>query len=140
MTPPATGVTAVQTHVKVVAVLFMVFGALGLISAVFASLAFGAAATFAGASGDPDAPIGVAVLGLTGIALTVFLVAVSLPSIVCGWGLLSFRRWARILGIVLAAVSLVRIPFGTIFGAYALWVLFQKETERLFGSTVPAQG
>jgi hypothetical protein len=128
----------VQTHVKVVAVLFLVFGALGLIAAVVASLAFGVAASFVGASGDQNAPLGVAVLGLTGVALAVFLTALSIPSVICGWGLLKLRRWARILGIVLAAISLIRVPLGTIFGIYALWVLFQKETEQMFGVGSPA--
>jgi hypothetical protein len=29
------------------------------------------------------------------------------------------------------------IPFGTIVGAYGLWVLFSKDTERLFMTGVP---
>jgi hypothetical protein len=41
------------------------------------------------------------------------------------------RRWARIMGIILAALALPKIPFGTIFGIYALIILFQKDTEVL---------
>ena len=29
------------------------------------------------------------------------------------------------------------VPFGTIVGAYGLWVLFSKDTERLFTTGVP---
>ena len=32
-------------------------------------------------------------------------------------------------------MSLIMIPFGTVLGAYGLWVLFSKETERLFAPT-----
>jgi hypothetical protein len=56
---------------------------------------------------------------------------------VLGWGLLKFKPWARILGIVLCAINLINIPFGTILGAYGLWVLLNKDTERIFSS--PAQ-
>ena len=71
-------------------------------------------------------------VGLTGLAFTTYLVVTSSVSLLCGWGLLKRRRWARILGIILAAVSLIQFPFGTIVGAYALWVLFNKQTEAMF--------
>jgi hypothetical protein len=123
------------THVKVVAVLFVVFGVLGLFASVLSSMAFGLAAAIIGASHDPDAAMGLTIVGLTGVALTIFLVFASIPSIICGWGLLRLRPWARILGIILGAVALLKLPLGTIFGVYVLYVLFQKETETLFAAT-----
>ena len=33
---------------------------------------------------------------------------------------------------VVSILSLMMVPFGTIVGVYGLWVLFSKETERLF--------
>lgn len=119
-------------HVKVVAGLFIVLGVLGTLAALVFSALFSGLATLVGASQEQGAPIIVALLGLTGTALTIVLLVVSIPSIVCGWGLLKTRRWARILGIILAAISVIRFPVGTVFGAYALWVLFQRETERMF--------
>jgi hypothetical protein len=121
-----------RTHVKVVAALFFVFSAVGVLMALFSSLFFGALASFVGAQGDDGAPLGAAILGFTGLSFTIILLALSIPGLVCGWGLLRFRRWARILAIVLAAISLLRIPLGTAFGVYALWVLFNKQTEVLF--------
>ena len=35
---------------------------------------------------------------------------------------------------MLSAISLINIPLGTILGAYGLWVLLNKDTERLFDS------
>ena len=54
-----------------------------------------------------------------------------------GIGLLYFKPWARILGIVLSAIALLGFPWVTLLGIYGLWVLFNKDTERLFagGST-----
>jgi hypothetical protein len=118
--------------VKVLGTLFLSLGALGLVGAIVSSLAFDLLAGAVGASGDADAPLGQAVLGFTGVALTIALVVLSTPAIVCGWGLLRFRPWARLLGIVLAAVALVGFPYGTLLGVYALWVLCSRQTEAVF--------
>jgi hypothetical protein len=72
------------------------------------------------------------IIGLTGLALVVVVGALSLPGIIVGFGLLKFRSWARIFGIVLSILDLIWIPFGTVVGAYGLWVLFSRDTERLF--------
>lgn len=121
-----------DTHVKVLGVLHLVLGALGLLGAVVLLLIFGGAAGIVGATGDPEAHIAIPIIGLTGMALIVFVLARSLPGIIIGIGLLKFRSWARIGGIVLSFLDLVWMPFGTIVGIYGLWVLFSKETERLF--------
>ena len=120
------------THVKVIAVLCIVFGALGVLGGLFSSFIFSAIAAIVGSTHDPDAPIGIAALGVIGATLTIVFLVLSIPYIICGWGLLKLRPWSRIFGIVLAAISLIHIPFGTIFGIYALIILFNKETEALF--------
>ena len=51
---------------------------------------------------------------------------------IAGVGLLYFKAWARIVGIVLSAIALLGFPWGTILGVYGLWVLFNKQTEQLF--------
>ena len=54
-------------------------------------------------------------------ALTTVVMAVL--SVVTGLGLLARKPWARTLAIVLAILSLIKIPFGTALGIYTLWVL-----------------
>ena len=125
-----------ETHVKVVSVLNIVFGALGLCVAAVLGLIFAGSAAAIVADADADARVALPVLGLTGSALVGFLVIWSLPCVIVGIGLLKRRSWARIGGIVVAVLSLAVIPFGTVFGVYALWVLFSPDTERLF--TPPA--
>jgi hypothetical protein len=124
----------VATHVKVIAVLFFIWGGFLLLMSVFAGALMSALAGFVGGTHEEGAAVGAVVLGLTGAALTTFLVVFALPHLIAGWGLLKFKRWARILAIVLAAVALIRIPFGTLFGIYALIILFRKDTEALFQS------
>jgi hypothetical protein len=118
----------------VLAVLFIVFSALGVLFAVGMGAMFGIAG-MAGAAADPeDAAIVLPVLGIAGSLLTIFFLAISLPGLVAGFALLSYRPWARILGIVLCAINLINFPFGTVLGAYGLWVLLNKDTERLFST------
>jgi hypothetical protein len=123
------------THVKVLGVLYIVLGALGVCTALFFGLAIGAAGGIVGQAAPPeDAAIAVPIIGLAGTALVVFLLAVSLPGLITGIGLLKFQPWARIVGIVVGAINLLNIPFGTAVGIYALWVLLNKDTEALFAA------
>ena len=124
-----------QTHVKVLGVLYLAVGGCMLIGALFLAMTMGGVAGIVGASADPeDAAIAVPILGIAGTALAAFFGIFSLPSLITGYGLINYKPWARIVGIVLSAISLIFIPFGTIIGAYGLWVLLSKETERLFSS------
>jgi hypothetical protein len=126
---------AMQTHVKVLGVVYLAFGGLMLLGALFLLVMMGGVAGIVGASADPeDAAIAIPVLGFAGTALALFLGVFSLPSLATGYGLINYKEWARVLGIVLSAINLINIPLGTIVGAYGLWVLLNKETERLFSS------
>ena len=55
------------------------------------------------------------------------------------WGLFQREPWARILGLVLGVLALLRPPFGTALGIYTLWVLLpqhsSQEYERLSRAT-----
>ena len=120
-----------NTHVKVLGVLFLVLSAFGLMAALVVGIGIGGAAGIVSATADAD-PAVIPILGLAGSVLVLVLLALSLPGLVAGVGLLKFQPWARILAIVLCAINLINFPFGTIFGAYGLWVLLTKETEALF--------
>lgn len=60
--------------------------------------------------------------------------ALGVPSLMAGIGLLNHKSWARVLAIVLAIVALTSFPIGTAAGIYVLWVLTQKETEALLAA------
>jgi hypothetical protein len=121
-----------DTHVKVLGALQIACGAIGLMLALLMIFVFGGVVGIVGASDDPGAALAVPIIGLTGTALVAFLLLTSLPGVVIGIGLLRLRPWSRIAGIVISIIALMMIPFGTIVGAYGLWVLFSKDTERLF--------
>jgi hypothetical protein len=121
-----------ETHVKVLGVLHVAMSAIGILFAILMMLIVGGAAGIVGASGDPNAHVALPFIGITGMALVIFTLALSLPGVVVGIGLIRLRPWARIFGIVLSIFDLVWVPLGTIIGAYGLFVLLSKDTERLF--------
>ncbi len=129
-----------ESHVKILAVLQIVCGALGLLAAAVVFLIFGGAASIVGTAGvaeDPDALIAVPIIGVVGTVIVALVLALSVPALAAGIGLLNFRPWARILTIIISVLNLPNIPIGTALGAYGLWVMLSAETERLFRSQTP---
>jgi len=121
-----------RTHVKVLGALQLVFGSISLLFALGVGMGFSMLGAFVGASGEPDSQIGSAVLGLLGAAAAGLFGIGGAIGVASGIGLLTFKSWARIVGIVCCALGLLQFPFGTALGVYGLWVLFNKETEALF--------
>jgi hypothetical protein len=121
-----------DTHVKVLGILNIGCGVLGVLSALMLLVIFGGVAATVAADGDPDAAVAIPIIGLTGMAMVAFIAIWSVPCVIIGFGLYLFKPWARIAGIVVSVLSLVVFPFGTLLGIYGLWVLFSKDTEKLF--------
>ena len=121
-----------ETHVKVLAILYVVFAGLSVLFGLGILLLTGAVSGIVGTSGDTGFAIPFIRLG--GTAAAVFCFVWAIPGFVVGFGLLGRRPWARILGIVLSALSLMHVPFGTALGVYGLWILFNRDTERLFAA------
>jgi hypothetical protein len=122
-----------ETHVKVLAVLHLVLAVAGVLIALAIVLATGAVTGLVGTAADPyDARVAIPFIRLAGTAIAIVFVSLAVPGVVVGLGMLRLRPWARVGGIVLSALCLVHVPFGTALGVYGLWVLFSRDTERLF--------
>ena len=114
------------THIKVVALLNIIRGALG----VLAGLAVLVGGTFGSMmSGSMIGAIAGTVASVIG---SVIIAALSGVCVAAGFGLLNGKPWARIVIIVLSILGLFKFPFGTILSIYSLWVLFNAETIRTF--------
>lgn len=120
-----------QQHIKILSILFYIFGAILLIVALFVLIGgAGLATMIVTQDGHNDAAGAFAAGGcMTGVAVLVAIM--SLPSILAGWGLSKGKSWARILTIIIAILNLPGFPVGTALGAYALWVMFNDETKAL---------
>jgi hypothetical protein len=121
-----------QTHVKVLAVLHIVFGVLGVLVGLGIFALFGGIAGLVQMDHNPDATFAAPMMGAIGGFVLIVLLVLSVPGIIAGVGLLSYQPWARILTIVLSMLDLISIPFGTALGIYGLWVLFTREGAQLF--------
>jgi hypothetical protein len=126
-----------RQHVSVLGVLYIAFGALGVLTALGFLVLFGGLAGLVGTVGvaeDPDAALAVPILGGIGLFMAVFVGVLSIPGLVVGYGLVKFRPWGRIGGIVLSVLNLLNVPIGTVLGIYGLWVLLSQETEAVFAA------
>lgn len=121
------------THVKVVAILEIVWGALMAIGAVFALFVFTTgAALFQTASEEAEEAewLAGASLGL-GLIIALVLGTLAAIALVGGVKLLNHKRLGKTLTFVSAALSLLNFPVGTAYGIYAIVILTRPETERL---------
>jgi multidrug transporter EmrE-like cation transporter len=124
-----------ESHVKILGTLHIVFGSLGILAAVFFLLLFGSIASVVSLSDSTsarDAAIAVPILGGIGTILFVLIGAISLPGLIGGIGLVKLASWSRIFMIVISALDLLSVPIGTVLGIYGIWVLTRPETEALF--------
>jgi hypothetical protein len=97
-------------------------------------LFFGGLAGFVGVSEqNPDAAVAVPVLGGIGGIIMILALVFSLPGLIGGIGLLKLAPWSRVFMIVISAIELIHIPFGTALGIYGIWALTKPETQALFG-------
>ena len=105
-----------------------------MVTAIFVLVLLGGAAGIVGmlAQQEPEAAVAAPILGVVAVGVFGLIALLSIPGLAVGIGLVKFKEWARILGLVLSALNLLNVPFGTILGGYGLWVLLNKETEPLF--------
>ena len=121
-----------QSHIKALGILHIALGSLGVFAAVVLLTIFGGLAGLVNVSErSPDAAVAVPILGGIGGIIFVVVLVFSLPGLIGGIGLLRYAPWSRIYMIVISALDLLHIPFGTCLGIYGLWVLTKPETEAL---------
>jgi hypothetical protein len=120
----------VTPHVRLLALLFLGWGAFSLLVGLSTLLlALGAAAlalTSGAESGELAAGLTAATFALVGL-MAIGWAAVHAME---GFGLRRGVQWSRALGLALGAVNLILLPFGTALGVYALWVLLSGEARR----------
>ncbi|UCE40432.1 MAG: hypothetical protein JSV17_13350 [Candidatus Aminicenantes bacterium] len=115
-----------EKHVTFVAVINIAFGFLGIfIGLVLFVVLIGTGII----SHDPET---MKITTIVGVVIACFLILTSIPEIIGGFGLLKRRPWARVLILVIAVIDLMFIPVGTLIGIYALWVMLQEDTAKLF--------
>jgi hypothetical protein len=112
----------VARHLPALAIIWLVYSAFTLIGAgvlfVLGMTLFGPRTHF---QDRPDVPV--AFLHVLFMFLGTVILIKAVASIAVGVGFLQRQTWARSLGLVLAFISLLNVPFGTAVGIYTIWVL-----------------
>jgi hypothetical protein len=75
----------------------------------------------------PDVPIeflrfAASIAGFIGVGILAF----GAVNAAAGVGLLQYQSWGRTLALVMSAIDLIKIPFGTALGIYGFWVLLSE--------------
>jgi hypothetical protein len=123
-----------KRHVDLVGLLYMLWGGMSLLLSL-SLLSIGVAATAIGAADPADTASGKLAAGM--VAAVFFTLAIlgflfGAFHLWVGSRLRRLREWARTVGIILAIMNLVLLPFGTGLGIYTLWALLHSQSRGLF--------
>jgi hypothetical protein len=112
-------------HVRILGTLNMVYGIVGAVVAIVILIRFGG---FNGvyAAFNED------IVGLVAVILVAFQLLIAAPCVLAGYHVRKLQDWARVMLIMVSAVNVLNVPFGTLIGSYGLWVLMTPETDPLF--------
>jgi hypothetical protein len=120
-----------EKHITIVGVLHAALSVLGLLAAAVVVVAVAGGGLL---SGDREA---MQITGTVAGIIGSFLVLISLPGLIGGIGLLMRKAWARIVLLIVGALQLLNIPFGTALGIYTLWALTRPEAAAYLDGVRP---
>jgi hypothetical protein len=120
----------VTSHLKLLGILHLVWGWLGLLLGV-STLILAVGAMAIGLSAEERAiPAGFTAVAFGVCAAT--LLAAGSANAWAGSAIRRYRPAGRLATLGLAIPNLFVLPFGTALGIYAMWVLLHDETRRMF--------
>jgi hypothetical protein len=114
-------------HLRALAIALIAMGIGGGLFSLIWMIANGGPSGLVNAFDDLSSVLGPMVVGI--VFLNILLAA---PMVMTGMGLLRAQGWARTMGMVVCALAIINIPFGSMLGGYGLWVLTSLEIEPLF--------
>jgi hypothetical protein len=114
-------------HVQLIGLLWIVYGIVGLLFAFFVFL------LLFGVSFIPDmGHIAPGILRIIAWISSLFFMALAIPQIIAGMGLIKRKEWGRILTLIVSFFHLLSFPLGTALGVYSFVILLKPEAVRLF--------
>lgn len=116
------------TGILVCAILFAVGGILDILGGVVILLTGGAILSMEGVNTEAAGMLA----GIAGIFAAIYII-VGVVDLAVAYGIWNMKKWARIAGIILAVISLISFPIGTIIGTVILYfLLIDKKTKNSF--------
>jgi hypothetical protein len=133
-----------RDNLRLLGILNIVWSSISIAIGLIILLVFGGMAGFVAAaglnSGDSSQSGSLVVapfMAIIGVFIVLVICLVSLPALIAGIGLVRFKPWSRVLGIVISLLHLFSFPIGTALGVYGLWVLFQPEARQVLETGGP---
>ena len=114
-----------EKHTKIVGALHVGFGGTGVLAALIVFIVMAISGVL-GAVSSGEARV-VTVTFAVGGVIAFIIALVSVPQLLGGVGLLMGKSWARTLTLIVGAVNLLNIPFGTALGIYTIWALTKTD-------------
>ncbi len=119
-------------HIRLLGWLYVANGSLMLVGAIIGLIASTLGGLF---SGDLVETIIAPIIGVT---ILICLFVLSLPSFLTGKGLLEGKGWARVLAMIVGALSFFSFPLGTALCVYTFWVLWGQDADPYFEGRYPS--
>ncbi len=134
MAPTADSQTRDRDLLRVLAIFHWVFGGMALLASLVPLVMLGFGVFLAAGPGqeDPEATIASVVLTCLGIALGTLAFCYGTGMVLAGRGLWSQKRW--VLCLVMAAVTCILFPYGTVLGALSVVMLAKNGVRERFSS------
>jgi hypothetical protein len=114
-------------NINVIGILWIVYGALGIFFGFFLFV------ILIGVSFIPDigydAPV---ILRAVGIGIGLFMILLSIPEILAGYGVLKGKEWGRILVLILSFLNVLNMPMGTALSIYSFVILIKEDSIKYF--------
>lgn len=119
-----------DTHKRVLGILFTVTGILQIMTFSILSLIFSTLFPLIIEQADQDGVWILEWVSHFGQLLGVFLICfIAIPTVIAGIGLLNKQRWAMTLALILGCLKLFSFPIGTIIGIYTIWVFAEDQRQ-----------
>jgi hypothetical protein len=120
-------------HIQFLGALFVVWGlVIVLVGASTLALGIGALTLLTTGNRDAGGQLAAGATSLAFIALALIAVVWGAAHAVVGLPLRRHAHWSRLAALMLGAVDLVLLPYGTALGLYALWALLREDGKKLF--------
>ena len=118
--------------VKMAKIVLQVMGWLAIVSAAAILLVAIFGSVIIGVSAEETPLLGSAVVGVTGFIIAVITLAFGVLYLITARGIADKKNWAKVVGIILAILSLPGFPIGTILGVMILIGLLSTEGQQWF--------
>ncbi len=120
----------VQRNLQMLGILWCLFGAYRVVSGLIAIFILRVATfhNFGNAGWQWGGHVSPMWMGVLIPIITMVSILTAFLAFLVGFGLLRRRSWARVVGIVVAILALLKFPIGTALGIYTLWVLVPSES------------